>query len=76
MERYVSGDAPSRAHSLFVHSIQAFGRASLECMNGKCALFHVREAIRRREAYLRISYGLASVQNILDLRSDLLFIIF
>ena len=34
------------------------------------------EAIRRREAYLRISYGLASVQNILDLRSDLLFIIF
>ena len=45
MERYVSGDAPNWAHSLFVHSIQAFGRASLECMNRKCALFHVREAV-------------------------------
>ena len=44
MERHVSGDAPNWAHFLFVHSIQAFGRASLECMNGKCALFHAREA--------------------------------
>ena len=45
MERYASGDAPNWAHFLFAHSIQAFGRASLECMDWKCALFHAREAV-------------------------------
>ena len=45
MERHVSGGAPSRAHFLFVHSIQAFGRALAECMDWKCALFHARETV-------------------------------
>ena len=45
MERHVSGDASSWAHFLFLHSIQAFGRASLECMRGHALFFHACEAV-------------------------------
>ena len=48
MERHVSGDASSWAHFLFLHSIQAFGRASLECMRGHALFFmHARRSPRR-----------------------------
>ena len=46
MERHVGGDASSWAHFLFLHSIQAFGRASLECMRGHALFSCTRGGLR------------------------------
>ena len=45
LERHVSVDAPSWAHFLFMYPRIACGRATVECMDWKCALFHAREAV-------------------------------
>ena len=45
MERHVSEDVPSWAHFLFMHFIQAFGRALAECMIGNALFFHAREVV-------------------------------